>query len=97
MIGLLEERWEVGNLPRKYSFGPVLPKKPSLKLVLPDESSLKPDLPKKSSLTVLTSYRKLGDLESGDHGDSVRYRRRIMFKYMEKLNWLKQCWGIKLS
>ena len=71
MIGLLEERCEVGSLPRKYSFDPVLPKS-SLKPVLCDKSSLVPDLPKKSSLPVLTSYRKLGDLELGDQVDSAR-------------------------
>ena len=94
MIGLLEERREVGSLPRKYSFGPVLPKKSSLKPALPDESSLGPvlpkksslgpDLPKKSSLPVLTSYSKLGDLEVGDRVDSARYRGIKMFKYIWK-------------
>ena len=82
MIGLLEEGWEAGSLPRKYSLGPVLPrksllgpdfpKKSSLEPVLPKKSSLGPVLPKKSSLPVLTSYRKFEDLDLGDQVDSAR-------------------------
>ena len=72
MIGLLEEAWDAGSLPRKYSLGPVLPRKSLLGPDLPKKSSLEPVLPKKSSLPVLTSYRKFEDLDLGDQMDSVR-------------------------
>ena len=72
MIGLLEEGWEAGSLPRKYSLGPVLPRKSLLWPDLPKNSSFEPVLPKKSSLPVLTSLRKFEDLELGDKVDTVR-------------------------
>ena len=72
MIGLVEEGWEAGSLPWKYSLGPVLSRKSLVGPDLPKKFSVGPELPKKSSLPVLTRYRKLEDPDLGDQVDTVR-------------------------